>query len=173
MLLLLADIVDWILFTLSTTCFIKGNLGETLSSRTRILLFSRLPCFDANQYAQCRIGTQIRASLLGSRCNICSLRSFTHWIIATNRRSITLLYKHRIHPFQNFCHGPAETMKTFGRGKHKISLISKCSNHFPTKSKFFPVSLARKSLWDSPSKHSQSSQTEPEKHKKTSHDKIS
>ena len=42
-LLLPADIVDWVLFTLSTTCFIKANLGETLSSRTPTLFFSSLP----------------------------------------------------------------------------------------------------------------------------------
>ena len=36
-LLLLADIVDRVLFTLSATCFIEANLGETLSSRTRTL----------------------------------------------------------------------------------------------------------------------------------------
>ena len=34
---------DGALFTLSTTCFIKANLGYTLSSRTRILFFSSLP----------------------------------------------------------------------------------------------------------------------------------
>ena len=42
-LLLLADIVDWILFTLNTTSFIKANLGETLSSRTHKVFFSSLP----------------------------------------------------------------------------------------------------------------------------------
>ena len=32
--------MGWALLTLSTTCFIKANLGGTLSSRTRTLLFS-------------------------------------------------------------------------------------------------------------------------------------
>ena len=41
--LLVADIVDWLQFTLSTTCFIEANLGEMLSSRTRTLFFSSLP----------------------------------------------------------------------------------------------------------------------------------
>ena len=41
-LLLLEDIMDWVLLTISTTCFIKANLGETLSSRTRTLFSSNL-----------------------------------------------------------------------------------------------------------------------------------
>ena len=39
---LLEDIVDWALFTLSTICFIKANLGHRLSSKTRIMLSSNL-----------------------------------------------------------------------------------------------------------------------------------
>ena len=39
----LEDIMEWVLFTLSTTCFFTANLGETLSSRTLTLLFSNLP----------------------------------------------------------------------------------------------------------------------------------
>ena len=41
--LLLEDTVDLVLFTLSTICFIKANLGKTLSSNTRIFLSSDLP----------------------------------------------------------------------------------------------------------------------------------
>ena len=44
-----------------------------------------------------QIGKGIRASRLVSRRNICSLRSFLNCLAATNRRSITLIYKHRIH----------------------------------------------------------------------------
>ena len=43
MLLLPEDTVDWVLFILSKTSFIKANLGETLSSRTRTLFSSVLP----------------------------------------------------------------------------------------------------------------------------------
>ena len=42
-LLLLADIKVWVLFTFSTTCFIKANLDETLSSRTQTLFLSESP----------------------------------------------------------------------------------------------------------------------------------
>ena len=41
--LLLEDIVDWVLFTLSTTCFIKAKLDETLSCGKRILFSYCLP----------------------------------------------------------------------------------------------------------------------------------
>ena len=37
------DIVDLALFTLWTTCFIKANLGERLSSKIRALFSSNLP----------------------------------------------------------------------------------------------------------------------------------
>ena len=40
---MLEDILDWVLFTSSTTCFIKADLVETLSSRTRILFTSNVP----------------------------------------------------------------------------------------------------------------------------------
>ena len=42
-LLLLEEIVDWAIFILSKACFIKANLGETWSSRTRTLFSSNLP----------------------------------------------------------------------------------------------------------------------------------
>ena len=42
-LLLLADIVDWVLFTLSTIFLIKANLGESLNSRTRTMFFFNSP----------------------------------------------------------------------------------------------------------------------------------
>ena len=41
-LLLREDAVDWVMFTLGTTCFIKANLGETLSSKSRRLFSSNL-----------------------------------------------------------------------------------------------------------------------------------
>ena len=47
------------------------------------------------------------------RRNICSLRSFTYWLVATHRRSITLLYKHRIHSLKVLYPRPAETVETF------------------------------------------------------------
>ena len=40
---LAGKIMDWVLFTLNTICFIKTNLGEKLSSRTRALVSSNLP----------------------------------------------------------------------------------------------------------------------------------
>ena len=42
-LLLLKDTVEWVLYTFSTTCFIKANLCDTLSSRTPTLKSLNLP----------------------------------------------------------------------------------------------------------------------------------
>ena len=96
-LLLLEDIVDWALFTSSTNCFIKANLARRWAPKHARCSLQICPWRDASQYAWCSIGTRVRASWLLSRCNICSLRAFVDWLVATNRRSITLLYKHRIH----------------------------------------------------------------------------
>ena len=60
--------------------------------------------------------------------------------------SSTLLYKHRIHSLKISYPGPTETVKNFGRRKHRFSLLSKCSNHFPTNAKVFSFSLAQKRL---------------------------
>ena len=76
--LLLQDIVDWVLFTLSTTCFIKTILSETLTiQNTRIVLF-QLPgvVMQVNNFR--RIGNWIKAFWVAVRCNICSLLSFIH-----------------------------------------------------------------------------------------------
>ena len=108
--------------------------------------FQVYPWCDASQYAKCTIGTRIRASWLLSRSNICSLRSFTDWLVATLRRSITLLYKHRIHSLKFSYLGPAETVKNCGRWTNKVSLHSKCFYRFPTNAKNFSLSLAQNSL---------------------------
>ena len=68
------------------------------------------PWCGGNQYAYCTIGTRIGASWLVLRRNICSLRSFIDWLVATHRRSFTLLYKNRIHSLKISYHGPAETV---------------------------------------------------------------
>ena len=145
-LLLLEDIVDWALFTVSKTCFIKANLGETLSSRTPILFSSNLPvtwcksarlvhCWVSDQGYLVGIETQHRYPTV-----ICSVS------VAPNRRSVKLLHKHRIHSLKVLYPVPAGTIKTFGRWTHKVSLLSKCPNHFPTNAKSFSFSLTQKSL---------------------------
>ena len=74
------------------------------------------------------------------------LWSFVDCFVDTRRRSITLLYKHRIQSLKTIYPGPAETVKNFGRCTHKISLFSKCSNHFPTNAKIFSFNLDQKNL---------------------------
>ena len=66
--------------------------------------------------------------------------------VVTNRRSSTLLYKHRIYSLKVLNPGPAEIVKSFGRLTQKISLLSRCSSHFPTNAKVFSFSPAQKIL---------------------------
>ena len=40
---LLDELAEWVLFKLSTTCFLKAELDKTLSSRTRTMFLSSLP----------------------------------------------------------------------------------------------------------------------------------
>ena len=103
MLILLEDILDWKLFTLSKTCFVKTILGKTLSTRNSKQFSFNTPRCDASQYVFCwdqRIGTVIRAIGTGiraiqpvPRCVKCSLQSFIDWLMAANIQSLTLLYK--------------------------------------------------------------------------------
>ena len=97
---------------------------------------------DAIQHAQCTVLPRIRASWLVLKRNVCTPRSFIDRRVATNRRSIASLFRHRIDSFKVLYAEPTETVKTFGRWIHKFSPPSKSSHHFPTKAKAFSCSLA-------------------------------
>ena len=105
------------------------------------------PWRNASNYPEHTVGSWFRTSWLVSRWNVCSLRSFFDSIVATHRRSITFLYKHRIHSLKKLYPWPAETSKPFGRWTDKISLLSKCCNHFLTNAKVYSFCLAQKSLY--------------------------
>ena len=77
--------------------------------------------------------SQIRASWLVSRLNVCTLRS----IVTTNRRSITLLFNHQIQSLNVSYPQPIETIKPFRRWTHEISLLPSVPMIFPRKQKFF------------------------------------
>ena len=115
----------------------------------------------------------MRPSWLVARRSICSLPSFLYWLVATNRQSITLIYKHRIHSLKILYPRPSETVKKFGRWTQKTSLFSKCSNHFPTIGEAFSLSLAQRVYQVPLRMYSKSSQSKPVKQKKTERDKIS
>ena len=92
MLLLLQDIVDWALVTLSTTFFVKANVDEMLSSKTRTLFRSNVPmtwwktvrlvhsCFS-DQSSLIGIGTQRRFATAIYRL-ICRSLQATDYVIA-------------------------------------------------------------------------------------------
>ena len=136
-----------------STIYIKHNLflqskpGRDVELQSKHIILLKSPR-DVMQVITpgAQMGTPIRACWLVSRHNICSLRLFIDWLVATHRRSITLLYKHRIHSLKILYPGAAEKVESFGRSTHKISLLSQCSNHFPTNAKVFSFSLAQKTL---------------------------
>ena len=112
-LLLLQDIVDWVLITLST--LVSSNQAWVRRWATEHAHgFRRIsPWCDANQYAYCTTRARIRANSMLLGRNICSLLSFFNWLVATNRRSITLLDTHRIHFLNVLYPTLAETVKVF------------------------------------------------------------
>ena len=145
--LLLEDIVDWVLFTLSTTCFIKANLGETLSSKARISFSSNLPVTWWRSARSVHSWASARASWLVSRRNVCTQRPFVDWPVASNRLSTTLLLKHRIHYFNVSYTGPAETTKIFGQWIHKFLCCQSVPVIFPQMQKSF-VSVLSKRVYE-------------------------
>ena len=130
------------------------------------------PWRNTGNYPWRTVGPWFIASWLVSRCNVSSLWSFVDWFVATPTRSITLLYKRRIHSFKILYPGPAETVRVSGRWIHKISLLSKCSNQFPTNAKISSFSLAQKSLSGFLRMHNKSPQRKLGKHKKTARGNV-
>ena len=107
------------------------------------------------------------------RRQVCSLRSFVDWLVATNSRLITFLYKQRTQSLKVSYSGTPEAFEVFARRIYKISLFSKCSNQFPTSGKVicfsvvqivYPVSLRRLI---------KSAERKPANHNKTSRGKLS
>ena len=94
--------VEWVALISSKICFVKVNLGETLRSEMHPLFSSTVPCCDASHYASCTFRSQVKGSWLISRRNVCFMRSFIDWLVATKGRSMTLLFKHWIHSFKFF-----------------------------------------------------------------------
>ena len=113
-----------------STFYVKHNLfhqsklvPDNECQSTHIVPFSS-PCDVMQVSTVCTVGSRIIASWLVSERNICTLLSFVDWLVASTRRLITLLCKHRIHSLKAFYPRPAETIETFGRWKHKTSLLS-------------------------------------------------
>ena len=81
--------------------FYQSKLGQNVELQNRQTVHSiSLRVVMQIKFAYCTFGTRIRGSWLVSGRNICSLRSFIDWLLATHRRLITLLYKHRIHSYK-------------------------------------------------------------------------
>ena len=163
-LLLLEDIVDWALCTKTTICFIKANLGETLNSKTRTLFSSNLSAMWCKSARLVHNWDSYHSYLTAIQTQHLFFMDIYWLFCRPNRRSITLLHKQQIGSFEVLYPGPAETIKISGRWTDKTSLLSKCSNHFPTNAKIFSFSFAQKIYQLSLRMHSEPSKTKPAKH---------
>ena len=122
-LLLLEDTVAWVLFTLTTICFTKANLGETLSSRSRTVLSPNVPLTWCKSSYLAHSWTLNQSQLTGIDRNVCNLPSFVDWLVASNSWLITLMYKHRKDYFKVLYPRPAEKFKTSGQWTNKIATL--------------------------------------------------
>ena len=123
--------------------FNQSKLGRDVElQNTHIVLFKSPR--DSSQQAWRTVKFRLKAISFVSKRNICSLRSFSEWLVAMKWRSITFLYKHRIPSLKILYPGPTETVKIFERWTHKISLLPKCSNHFPANAEPFPSVLRKR-----------------------------
>ena len=148
-LLLLEDIVDWVLLTLSITCPVKANLVEMLNSRTPIFCFSILPVMWCKTARLLHSWVADQASWLLLRRNVCTLRSIVDWLVATDRRKNRLLHKHWFHSSTILCPWTQKAFKSL-YDEHKNlfflhafqSFSHKFKNHFlqccPKEFNWFP-----------------------------------
>ena len=143
-LLLIEDIANWVLFTLSKTCYIQANLSEKFNFREDEHCFPQIsPWFDASQYAKSTIGTQAGAGWMISRRHNWSLRSFIDWLVAT-------IILQTPDPFpKSFISRTGwnnQMYRTMNTKNLSILLLSTCSGQFSTKAKIFSVNLVQKSF---------------------------
>ena len=160
---LLEDTVDWVQFTLSTTCFTKANLGETLSSKTRTMFFPTLAvtwCKSARLLRNCVSNQCWLIDIQRQRRN----STVIFWLtLNQTRQSVTLVYKHQIHSLKAFCPRPAETFRTFGQWTHKSLYSQSVPIIIPQKQKHFPWVLPEKICRTSLRLHCKRSQKKPAK----------
>ena len=143
MLPMLENTVGWVLSTLSTTCFNKRILGETLSSKTRALFSSDLPVTWSKSARLVHSCARIGPCWLVSRPNVCAPWPFVAWIVARNRRSTTLLHKHWIISFNVLYTRTLETNKVFGGRTQNLSTFQEFLS-FPTSVKDHSFSVVQK-----------------------------
>ena len=92
-----------------------------------------------------QVVSRVKTSSLVSRRNICMLRLFVDWLVATNRGATTLLHKHWIPSVKILCPWTLEAFNVFGRWTHKIFYLSRCSKYFPKRGKINFFSVLQKS----------------------------
>ena len=141
--LLLENIVDWQLFTINTTRFIKGNLGGTLSSRT--LFSSILPVLWCKSARLVHIGSRIGARWLASSRNVCTLRSYVDWLVPTTDDRLLHWTNTGSIPLRLYVPDCLKHSKSWD-DKHTNCPLSNYSNLFPTSAKFISFGVVGNGL---------------------------
>ena len=85
--LLLEDIVFWVIFTFSTTCFIEAKLGDTLSSKTSTLFSPKFPPMWCNLVRLVQKWDSYQSQLTGIETNHL-LAPAICWLICRHERTI-------------------------------------------------------------------------------------
>ena len=161
------DIVDWALITLSTTCSIEANLGETLN--THFVLFHFPP--DMMQVSKLIVHLGLGSELIDWYRGATSV-PYNHLLIDLSPRTDNRL---------RYCTDTAITSKFYMADRlillddeHIKFLYSpSVPNNYPQMQKSFPSVWPKRVYYVPLRMHSESSQGEPAKHEKTSPDKIS
>ena len=146
-LLLLEDSMDWVLFTLSTTCFIKANVGEKLSSQTRrLFFFSNVPVMWCKSTCLGHSWVSDQISLIGINMQRLYLK-VTPWLTCRREETINYVPAQPPHPFlESFKYRTGSNNQNFEQWTHKYSLLSKCTNQFPAMTKAISLSVVHKTL---------------------------
>ena len=169
--LLLEEIVDCVIFTLSIICFIIQNKAATLSSITRILFSSGLFVMSCKSVhlVQKSGSYQSYSTGIGMQRLFCTViyllicrheQTFDFFIVKTKDLFSPLFYARMAHTF-----------KVIGRRPHKIFLGANCSKLvFLQTQKCFPSVLPKRIYEVFLRLHSKSAQRKRAKHNMTSRD---
>ena len=114
---LLADIVNWALFTLSTTCFIIANLGETVSSRTLIMFISSLPVMWCKSVRLVHNWNSDQSFLIGIETQHL-LPTVIYWLTCRHAQAIDYVNVQTLDPF------PQKFMSRIGWNSQKVWMMN-------------------------------------------------
>ena len=136
-LLLLEDIVDWVLFTLGTSCIYQSRLGQVVELQNTHIVFFKSPC-DVMQVRTLSAQLILRSAPVDWCWDATSV-AYGHLLTDLSSRAYDRLhYCTNTGSIQSFfCPWTLEAFKDYGWWTHNIAILSKCSNHFRKSAKVF------------------------------------